>query len=253
MTTERKYPRKLRKDSIIESIFEVRFKSVVSGVADLFPGILYPILKGHYEKVEALPAGEIPRAIRDQMPNSAYQGIRRLVGKGTNLDIAEQAIAVHVLKPYWGWDRFKPLIFEVISAINETKLVDEVERISLRYQNILTTQENPNDTSGLELQIAVADYKLRDGGFRLRAEVEHRECTSVIQVAGSAQAVVTIDGEKTATEGLLLDIDTIKFGPFPMFWTEYQQIVESVHDAEKEVFFSLLKDETINQMEPVWE
>ena len=142
---------------------------------------------------------------------------------------------------------------QVILAIIETKLVGDVERTSLRYQNVLTTQKNPNDFSGLHLQIEVAGYQLRDGGFRFRAEVERMECVSVIQVAGSTQAVVSIDGEKTAATGLLLDIDTIRFGPLPTFWTEYQQIVESVHDAEKEVFFSLLKDETINQMEPVWE
>ena len=78
-------------------------------------------------------------------------------------------------------------------------------------------------------------------------------CVSVIQVVGSAQAVTSVDGEKNATTGMLLDIDTIKFAPLPNFWTEFQEIVESVHDAEKDVFFSLLKDETINQMDPVRE
>lgn len=253
MAIEKKHPKALRKDPIIEATFEVRFKPAVSGLGDLLPGALYPHLQDRYERVEALPAGEIPKAIRDQMPNSAYQGTKRLVGKGTSLNIADQSISVGVLKPYWGWEQFRPLIFQVISAINETKLVGEVERMSLRYQNLLTTQDNPNDFSGLQLQISVADYQLRDGGFRLRAEVERMGCVSVIQVVGSAQAVTSVDGEKNATTGMLLDIDTIKFAPLPNFWTEFQEIVESVHDAEKDVFFSLLKDETINQMDPVRE
>lgn len=253
MATEKKRPKALRKDPIIEATFEVRFKPAVSGLADLLPGALFPQLKDRYERVEALPTGEIPKAIRDQMPNSAYQATKRLVGKGTNLNIADQSISVGVSKPYWGWKRFRPLIFQVISAINETSLVGEVERISLRYQNLLTTQDNPNDFSGLHLQISLADYQLRDGGFRLRAEVERMGCVSVIQVVSSAQAVTSVDGEKTATTGVLLDIDTIKFAPLLNFWTEFHEIVDSVHDAEKDVFFSLLKDETINQMDPVRE
>ncbi len=253
MVTDKRHPKALRKDPIIEATFEVRFKPAVSGLGDLFPGALYPRLKDHYERVEALPAGEIPKAVRDRMPNSAYQGTKRLVGDGTALNIADQSIAVLVSKPYWGWERFRPLIFQVISTVNETGFVGEAERISFRYQNLLTTKENPNDFSGLQLQISVADYQLRDGGLRLRAEIEHAGCVSIIQVVGSAEAVTLVEGKKKATTGMLLDIDTIKFAPLPNFWTRFQEIVENVHIAEKEVFFSLLKGETIEQMDPVWE
>jgi len=253
LTTEKKRPRALRKDPIFKATFEVRFKTDTPGIGDLLPGLLYPHLKDRYERVEALPSGELPKVVRDQLPNALYQGTKRLVGKGTNLNIGERAIAVDVMKPYWGWNRFSGLIFDVIKAISETDLVGEAERASLRYHNVLTTQENLDDISGLELEITLADYKLRDTGLQLRAEIADGGYITIVQVGSGAVANLVVDGKHTSVVGLLLDIDTIREPPLPTFWTDYKSIVEDIHNTEKEVFFSLLKDETINQMDPVYD
>lgn len=232
----------------------MRFKTNTNGLADLLPGLLYPHLKSRFDAVESLPSGEIPKTIREQMPNAPYQATKRIIGKGANLNIAEHAFVVEVKKPYWGWRKFSSLIFEVISAVNKTDLVSDVERSSLRYQNVISTKDDPNDLSGLKLEINVADHQISGHGFQLRAEIEHNneECMSVIQVKGDATASYLIDGKKSISKGLLLDIDTMKFTQLSNFWKDYEGIVDSIHKAEKEAFFSLLKPETIELMEPIW-
>lgn len=253
MTTENKNPITLGKDPIHQATFEIRFHSDAGGTAELLPGLLFSSLEGAYSSVETLPAGEMPKAFRDQLPNAAYVGLKRLVGAGTYLSIAERSIAVEVLRPYWGWDKFSTLIFKVVAAATGTDLIGEIERVSLRYQNLLTTKENLHDFSGLHLEISIADYQLRNGGFQLRVEVEHDQCLSIINVAGSANFSQVVEEKKINTVGLLLDIDTIKQGPFPSFATDYKTIIGQVHEAEKNVFFSMLKKETIDQLKPVWD
>ncbi|MPY74915.1 MAG: TIGR04255 family protein [Alphaproteobacteria bacterium] len=253
MRTDKRHPKALRQDPIVKALFEVRFKSDVGALADLLPGLLYSALRDRFAKVETLPPSELPKAVRAQLPNAPYQGLKRLVGKGINLSIAEQAFVVEMIRPYWGWERFSELLYGVISAVKQTGIIGEVERTSIRYQNILTGQSDPADLSGLDVDIRVGNYKLLGSGLQLRVETESNGHRTIIQLTGGATATVSNEGKKAALTGLLIDVDTLKIGPIPSFWNDYREIVDRLHDTEKDIFFSLLNDETVKLLDPIWE
>lgn len=246
-----RHPRRLKHDPIVTALFEVRFMPTSDDADELLPGLLYEPLRADFERVERTPASDIPKVVRNQMPNGSYQATRRLVGNGVNLNIAERSLVVEVFRPYWGWNRFRSLIFRVLQAAKQTELVGVAERTSLRYQNILTRHGESSDISPLNLSIQLAHYPIGGDGFRLRTQIPAGEYITIVQIATGAQATLTIRGVPTKITGLLVDIDTIRPAP-PRFWDNFEPTIEQLHTEEKNVFFNVLKNEAIEAMEPEW-
>ncbi|MER9939026.1 TIGR04255 family protein [Mesorhizobium sp. M0011] len=249
-----KLPVALHKDPIANAVFEIRFSSDVTGISDILPGLMFSKLRGRYDRVITLPAGEMPPALRAQLPNSEYQSVKSLVGKRTSINFAERSLVVELVRPYWGWKAFKELICEVLGTVRDTELVSKVERCSIRYTNVLEGTGSNSVFDALNVSGTVGDFKIKEDGFHLRVETLLDDgILAIIQVANSAMVEIQDAISHVKLSGILLDVDCILSSSLDNFWQEFPDLIEMIHSGEKRVFFGMLNDKTLQAYGPKWE
>lgn len=248
-----KPPIALTKDTIAEAIFECRVSSQ-QALGDLLPGVLYSSpLRDQYPRQAALPFGELPRQLRDSDPRLAYQALYSLEGNDRRVLIGNRSISLSHTRPYPGWAKFKPMIGELISAVENSRLVSEVHRVSLRYVNVLAEGDGPTDLSQLRLSFALGDLPLRPVGINLRAETESNGCVTIVTVQPGATVNITAGPERSSHTGVVITVDTICNRTLTSLQSEFFDALDVVHRTEKEVFFSLLTPSTLKKLGPRWE
>jgi len=246
-------PKALGQDSIVEAVFEIRFTPRATSAGDLLPGLMYPTVGKRYPTVLGLPLAQIPRAMRQTNHAFVYQPLNALVGTNMRLALGDQVMSVSVSKPYPRWPSFRELIGEAVIALERTEIVREIERISLKYVNVLPPEKGTADLSTLRLKLELGDFPLRPQGQIVRAEIEHGGSTHIVQVTSGTSVSVNLPGSTPfEVKGVMLDVDAVTNGPFKCTWSAIEEAVERAHAAEKDVFFGLLTKETLNRMRPIY-
>lgn len=248
-----KIPSRLKKDPILESVFELRFEPARDGVWELLPGMLYKEFGSEYPETVTLPGAQIPFEVREQDPNLRFLGHTALVGDTSTIGIGQRSLQVTNSRPYLGWKRFSKKIDSILRAVKDTGLIAEVERCSLKYTNVLTIGSDDNDLSILDVSLRLDGLPTRRPGTMIRSEVELHGLTSIVQIQTSITAHVKRGAESgRSIRGVLVSVDTISQSPVDNFWSIRRGLVEKIHQTEKEVFYSLLTKSSVDAMDPVW-
>lgn len=239
-------PKKLNKEPLIEAVCELRFKSDNESISDLLPGLIFQQLGNRFPKTSKLPASELPRVILTTDPNFRYTPTVKLSGDIFSILIGERVISVCCARPYAGWDKFSSMTIELLAILNETSLITQPERISLKYIDILLSQDGFTlDDLCLELQIG-GNRIIREP-VHLRTEIHYEGFLNIIQIGSPAKAVID---NKQSFDGIMIDIDTVSISMPADFWLDPKEILNRAHSISKAAFFDLLKTETIERLEP---
>jgi uncharacterized protein (TIGR04255 family) len=244
-------PIKLNKEPLVEAICQLL---VVAKAAlhTVVPGLLLSQFPGDVSDIQQLPAAMVPEQIRAQQPELALAPLVRLKFKNVLVLIGERSITVANPAPYLGWAGFKPLIVEVFTSLLESKLVSRVERYSLKYVNVLKTNEIPDSLGALALRLEIGHLELNKMATSVRTETLTDELVTIITLTGG----VTVQAEGQAPiQGSLLDIDSICQSK-PMdpeaFMASMSSELDRVRHINKATFFECLTVETINELGPVF-
>jgi uncharacterized protein (TIGR04255 family) len=153
-------------------------------------------------------------------------------------------------RPYSGWKTFSADIREFAKAVQEAGLVDRLERFSLKYIDLIEL-EKPVGLALLNLDIKMGEYELAAKPVQLRTEIKENDLIHIIQIISPAE--VELSGTERRLKGVLVDIDSIKPMRDDESWDALQQRLDDVHVACKKMFFSILKPQTIEALEPEYE
>lgn len=249
MSESRPVPASLAKDMIVEAIFEIRFTSEIEALGELLPGLIFPHVRAEFPKLEKLPLASLPKEVVQNDPSLFYQPTARLVGDNQILLVGDRVFGLSHRKPYLGWPGFKPQIIRLAGILHDMAGISEIERYSLRYTNIIPCGNGSRALDAIRATMLLADWNVADVLFQMRAEVSRGAFLNVIQIASGASVT---NSHNVTVDGLLVDIDTMRHGPFPDYWDNLVNYIEEAHQCEKEVFFSLLTDQTLNEAGPVW-
>lgn len=233
-------PVKLKHDTIVEALFEIRFQPSSPGVAELLPGYFNQSLNGLVSHVDRLPGADIPKQILEQDPNLRYRPSHCLRGEHYSVSTGEYVANISNRKPYVGWNAFEDKIGIFLDVLEKFEIIKTIERISLRYNNIIPTLDGVTPLDAIQCGISLGDFDLRNHPFNLRTEIEHSGCMNVVQVAPNAQLKNQLTNE--IISGTWLDIDTM-YGFDGSEIKLDRSLVKHVHNAEKSVFFSILNPE----------
>jgi len=132
-------PEKLRKPPVVECIFEVRFPPAKEGAGELLTGLLYSKL-GDFEKIDALPAANIPAPVRETDPNLRYTFARRLSHGNERVFVGDRSAAFSQVGEYGGWTQFRAKCTRFLRALDETRLLGTMERYSLKFTNVIDSK-----------------------------------------------------------------------------------------------------------------
>lgn len=249
----KKIPVKLKQDPIIEALFEVRFLPKKSPIVDILPGLLFPSLGGKFPTLEKLASAHIPKEITAQDPNFLYAPIFRMHGDNYSLGLGEKVFNVSCTRPYHGWEIFKDKINQVLDVFQQIDVIDNVERFSIKYINIIP-HDTDNQLNLLKSEISVGSYDMKNYLRQMRAEVKKGPFLNIIQLVTDATVnIKKINTDEEIISGLLIDVDTIYTNGISSFWDNIPELLEEAHDTEKHIFYDMLTPETIEMLCPVWE
>ena len=250
--TAQTLPKKLNKEPLVDAVFEIRFSS--STVAsNVLPGFFFAKLGTKEWLVDPLPVAQVPSQIRSLDPNLRYQPLMRIHWDNFVIMIGDTALAVGCKMPYLGWIKFSERIAKVVELLMDTKIVQTIERYSLKYVDMVDGENLAKQIQRINMDIRVGSHTVREETFTVRLEIPHDNVINVIQVAAPATATMP-DGQ--VRKGALVDIDTIcnyQTSDLSKFTDELPTRLDAIHTENKKMFFDCLRQETVEYLEPIYE
>lgn len=244
----RPVPARLRREPLYEAVWEIRFQAK-QPVLELLTGSLFAELSKRgwgLTGVSHLPASNIPLPMRQVDPNLRYVPVVKLDGSPLSVSLGERVIVMSCLRPYIGWAVFGARIKELATVLEGTGFLERPERFSLKYLDII---EGSGDLDALSVQVSVGARKLRSEPLQVRTELKTGEMLHIVEIGLPAQIALKT-GERL--QGTAVSTDTICLASADVdeFWRRFDVRLEEVHSANKELFFDLLSDETLKNLEP---
>ena len=164
--------------------------------------------------------------------------------KGTRIvAVGPDRLSVHMLKPYTGWDSYRPRIFQALDAYRQISIADSIMRLGLRYINRIDIEskepvlENYFEITPKSPPTKIPIHML---GFFNRKEWEFTDKPIRVVVT-----FTDVQNDHPDVSSYLLDIDIIWFRaeePIPL--DEMAEPLDLMKVRHREVFESLITDDT---------
>jgi len=251
MTSSLGLPTKLNNEPLVDAVFEIRFLSSVHA-SSIIPGVLYSKLAGD-KSLESLPTEQIPKNIRDTDPNLRYAPVSRLNWDKFYISVSDRSVMVSCIHPYAGWSAFKRAIVEVLTLINDIEVIDSVERYSMKYVDIIESDNLATQVNMVNMNVSLADHLLTKEAVQVRMEIPEGNFIKIIQVATGAAVKLPHSDEKL---GVVIDVDIIaplEKVSFSKLLSDIESRLDVIHKMNKSNFFGCLKPETIEMLEPSYD
>ncbi len=229
-------PKSIQPCPIIEALFELRFTSRIPSNA-IF-GMIYGVLQDKFPNAENLPILQIPEALRAKDPNFRFKPHYKIANSQLAVQIGPEVLSISCYPKYLGWNA---LFSEIISIIDEVKtlnIINNVERIGLRYINFF---EN-NIFENIDLNISLKQEPINYKNTVIKTEIVEEQFKSILQIANNQE----YDGK----QGSFIDIDTISINDVSNFFVKKENLISLIHDTEKSVFYNLLNQDFLNTLNP---
>ena len=247
-------PRRLKKEPLIDAVFELRFASTMAASAVL-PGLLYQSLgRGAQLQLVRLPQAELPQRVRDADQNLRFAPLVQLHWGQFVVFVGDRTIGLGCRMPYPGWNAFSEAISKVIAVIGETDLVGMVQRYSIKYVDLLPRNDIRMQVEGLDLQLKIGLHTLVAESAHIRVEMVREDAVHIVQVITGAQAEEV--GKQEVRNGAVVDVDSVvNLNNLQMrqFIAEIKPRLDKLHTANKRLFFECLTHDMLNELEPEYE
>ena len=234
-------PVSIEKCPIIDALIELRFEAKVNPSAVF--GMIYSVLMEKYPgNIVNLPILQLPEAVRNSDPTLKYKPLYRIVNKEVLIQIGPDVMSISSVIPYIGWERFKGHVVEFVHLISNSNIINRVSRLGHRYINFFE--------SNILDQITMS-FKMTEGyhsqNVQITTQVKDCDFDNTIQFSNSAMLNVNMPGQKN---GSIIDIDTFREYSNNYFLENIVSEIENAHITEKTLFFSLLKPDFIESLNP---
>lgn len=243
MNTE--LPKKLKKDSILETVFEIRFDS------DDFPEVILgkllavPAWSGYARTRTAI--ADIPAPIRMYDDNLRHQALMQLTSEDGSIAVklGSNVITYNNIHAYKGWDAYFEGLKESTKALLDTIDNIRIKRIGLRYINSLNERDHLIKTiDDLNIDVAIAKHPLSEK-YNLNYIRNYSEnCEATVRIS-TPELVQGIPENSSA----LIDIDV--YSKDIDFGQDHNTIIswiDKAHSFEKKEFFGLIPQQILEKI-----
>ncbi len=236
-------PKRIALCPIIDSVVELRFDSAIQ--PDAIFGIIFSAVKTEYPQFQRLPVADVPEPLRNHDPNLKFSPHYQGVSSSFVLRIGPRVVSLSNVGEYVGWDKFLLKLKDILDKLNKVEIVSKFTRIGIRYIDFFENDIFDNVT--FTMPDIIVDKKPLPSKQRIyRSVVEYGKFLTNIQIANNSQA--TIQGAQKT--GSVLDSDTFFESTAGFSFSGLFELIDECHSREKELFFSLLKQEFIDTLNP---
>lgn len=238
------FPKKIEVCPIVDSVVEIRFSADI--FANAVFGLIYSKLQKDFPKAQKLPILQIPEQIRESDPGLKFKPHYLLMGEDYSVQVGPDVLAINSNSPYKGWSKFSKTIFGVLENVFSLGVINSVSRLGIRYTNFF---DNTDVYNKINLKISINDGQLNYTNTLFKTEIQRNNFTNILQISNNSE----INREGLLSKGSIIDIDTYKeYAGNNFFLTSYKEEIENGHNAEKSLFFSLLTQEFLNELNPTY-
>jgi len=206
-------PQELALPPIKEAVFEIRFAAAKNSAANL---------------LTAAPRLGVPEA---------------------HVSVADGAVRLRVGAPYLGWASHRERIDALLDALEREKLAGTVERISLKFVNLLEDLP-PRQLDALRVELRVNGDPVPEFGLQLRMELSDERFVRIIEIQpGAMEGPVVAPGD---AGGLLLSLECRRDIAGGDFWSQRADLLENLQFESRALFFRLVTRATIEKFGPIY-
>ncbi len=237
-----KLPVEINPCPIVDAIVEFRYSTNIP--KDAILGLLYNNLVSHFNEFNKLPITQLPDQIIQNDPGLAFKPYYEFKKDNLSLKVGPAVINFSNNEPYIGWEKFFPFIKENVIKIIETDIIKSIDRVGIRYINFFEA----NLFGNINLEVNLNNTNLNEEDTSLRIEKKEEKIRTVFHFANN----IDVEINKKMKHGSIVDIDCI-FREKPIeenYVDSFVKIINNGHKKEKEIFFSLLKEEFLNKYKP---
>jgi uncharacterized protein (TIGR04255 family) len=246
--TVRSIPTRLKHEPLYEAVWEIRF-SPKQAALELLTGQLHSELNKlgwSLAGVSHLPASNVPPQLRQADAAFRHMPVVRLDGSPLSVAIGDHVVVLSCPRPYVGWSRFGKCILQLSQTLRRTGLLDQPERFSLKYLDVI--QGKP-DLGALAINVRIGDRSLSGEPLQLRTELQADDLIHIVEVALPSK-IRLHTGEELHGSAIGTDTLCMADGDAADFWNSFEERLERVHAANKELFFALLSSDTLQSLGP---
>jgi len=238
-------PKSIKPCPIIEALVEIRFNPSIPNEAVF--GAIFTSFREKFAKPEALNILQIPDVIRNSDPNLRIQPHYKLQHDDYSLSVGPEVFTFSMGPEYAGWEIFYQEIQTVLNDIGKLNIIEKISRIGVRYINFFENGILNKIKIGIDWENTIFNPKTSNYRF----EIESENCINTLQIIEPAiLESKTPQGIKTMN-GAVIDIDSftgVMDNSKDMDWVI--DVINQNHLEEKKVFFNLLKEEYIMELNP---
>ncbi len=240
-------PKKLKHDAIMEAVVEIRFES--GEIPEILLGKLADDAAWRGMESIRLPFADMPATLRLSDVNLRFQPLVELRdgANSKSLKIGTHVMSFHIMRPYCGWERFRPQIAQVVNLLFEKAPKVQIKRLGMRYLNALVPEHHfVSDVLDLNLNVEVAGEKLTVP-FNLnftRTINDQTEC--LVRIASPK----FVEGALPRETAAFVDVDVFTPNNYRSGTSKKEVVnwIDAAHDIEKEAFFSLLQQDQLAKL-----
>lgn len=233
-------PIKITPCPIVDSTIELRFETEIDHSAVF--GMVYSAFRDKTKKTEHLPVTQIPEAIRFKDPNLLHQPHHKLSYDNFAIQVGPSAISLGNVGEYIGWRDFLKEATSVFQKFGEIGIAKKILRLGLRYINYFES----DIFDKIDLSIMQREKALKTDNMFIRVEIKRNDFVNTLQVANNA----TVTSRGKTRVGSIIDIDTFTTSALDNLFVNVSTRLIDVHEEEKKLFFSLLKPDFLDTLNP---
>jgi uncharacterized protein (TIGR04255 family) len=240
-------PKRINRCPIVDCTFEIKFESTIPAGAVF--GFLYQQFVADYPKLEDLPILQIPEAIRERETNLKFSPHYRISNERFSIQIGPNVLTISPIlanKGYEGWTIIGDEIVKVFDKLKATLIVKKFLRLGMRYVNFF---ENLDIFNVINIGLNPENLLINNNSL-LRIESIHDEVVvKALQISNNANFQPP---KGTIHKGSIIDIDVSIQNNLTEHFEDVHKVCNKIHDIEKEYFFSILKEEFKETLEPIY-
>jgi len=233
-----KLPIKISPCPLIEASIEIRFDSRIP--SDAVFGVLYSRFQEEFPTLEKLPILQLPEEIRIKDPNLQFQPYYKLINDNIVLQIGPKVITIGCINEYIGWSNFSRIVKNNLKKTKDSKIIARVTRFGLRYINYFDL----DIMDKINMQLTADKLSLKK--VFIKTSVMNKKFANTLQIANNA----SMKRKGVTVRGSIIDIDFSISNPKYDILPNLAEIIEDAHTEEKKLFYSLLKEDFIAQLNP---
>ena len=239
-----KIPKKITPDRIRDSIVEVRYSSELP--YELIIGMFFSALDNsfHYTNrpLEAKPTSEAPLinnnlTLRLGSHNLFYNDLIKI-------QLQPGTIIFNCLNEYVSWSIYREQIKTVLSQLSSTDVFIEFTRIGVRF---ISDYPETNLDDCVKFNFSFGMESIESEQYSFKSEFKSEEIRVILNLGHSIPRQI---GEKGMIPTSTIDVDAILNLSGTRNFEELIPLIDRVHDKEKEMFFTILKDDFLESLNP---